>query len=152
MKQGELFFEQLGASPAARGTGRGGQQGAWRTPCRTAVRVGPAQPGCPCPQIPALILTQVWFCVGEGGSGVLSCHSVIQPPQKQCPTCQLSSLKIEVHFKITRIRQGWPVFPFPLFKVHYKVMDTQKGTIRPFENKSISEVKRQAWNSTGKSV
>jgi len=45
-----------------------------------------------------------------------------------------------------------PLFPFPLFKVHYKVMDTQKEMTRPFKNKSISEVKRQAWNSTGKSV
>lgn len=152
MKRGELFFEQLGASPAARGTGRGGQQGAWTTPHRTAVRVGPAQLGCPSPQIPALILTQVWFCVGKGGSGGLWCHSVIQPPQKQCPTCQLSSLKIEGYFKITRRGQGWPVFPFPLFKVYYKVMDTQKEMTRPFKNKSISEVKRQAWNSTGKSV
>lgn len=67
MKGGELFFEQVGASPAARGTGRGGQQGAWSTPHRTAVRVGPAQLGCPSPQIPALM----WFCVGEGGSGGL---------------------------------------------------------------------------------
>lgn len=49
MQRGELFFEQLGASPAARGTSRGGQQGAWRIPHRTAVRVGPAQLGCPSP-------------------------------------------------------------------------------------------------------
>lgn len=48
-------------------------------------QVGPAQPGCPCPQIHPDLDPGV-VCVGEGGSGVLSCHSVIQPPQKQCTT------------------------------------------------------------------
>ena len=135
-----------------KGGQRGDQQEAWRT--GTGPQAEWAQDTLAA-QVHGFLpwswlLTHVWFCVGEGGSGGLWWRSVIQPPQEQCPTCQLSFLKLERYFRMRRIGQGWSGFTFPLLKVYYKVMDIWKEMRGTFKNKWILQVKMQGWYTTEK--